>query len=557
MRVVAIYLVVVYHVVQALDWIDFFHNVQGAQKVVTSFRATSLQFGMPLFFYISGKCSGLSTKTFKTSRPIWQTFKTRCQRLLIPFVIYYLLFVPTWQYFDQEEDKKRPGIFGMKESIFTWWMNYYYIPDKMILNDFDLAWLWFLPALFIVEVLSTPLFLFAEKLPRKGDGRVLYCGCASVLWLGLFVLLVMAHFSWQFALWAVAGPIITTLLAGIAPLPSVSQTPQLCRFDSVRTVSGETTSWPKQMKQTWLNYFDDDEWSWVAIRLAEVIQIVCNVGLVTCFGYEDIDPQGGCCVTDSATNQSYYAWPHTKAAEASCPEKAVHSGTHSYKAAIPFILLCLGFFVQGFFSQRWSRRAEQFDDIRKMSFRFRFCRLLVLFLTIFGVIVTSTLGDVETGHFIYPIYSTTYCPGPYFGALHVMGTWAFLSWVYPLAKQTMNDRISTKFHHYAGNSCFVVYGVHWLWLKVFVFWMVKPSVKYCTVPGDIWTRLFLIPTTWCPEPPGFENPLATIVILLVVLAATLISSWATYGVLMCCPRLGALIDVVPFDKRRSPVTERL
>jgi hypothetical protein len=364
----------------------------------------------------------------------------------------------------------------------------------------------------------------------------------------------MAGFSWHFAFWAVAGPIFTALLAYIVPLPSVSQTPVPPRNRSVsapRHIQETWSEWLRKIRETLFNKMDANERSWAAIRLAEVIQIVCNVGLVLCFGYEDIDPQGGCCVTDHNTNQSYYALPHTKAAQKVCPENAVHGGTHNYRAAIPFILLCLGFFVQGFFSQRWSRSAEGFDDISKMTFRFRFCRLLVLFFTVFGVVATSTLGDVETGHFIYPIYSNSYCPGPYFGALHVMGTWAFLSWAYPLAKQTMNDRISTKFHYYAGNSCFVVYGVHWLWLKCFVFWNVHTSVKYCAVPGNFWNE-YIIPVDWCPKPTGIENPLVAIGILHLVLVATLTCSWATYyGIIQLCPCLGNLIDVLPFDKRRS------
>jgi len=303
------------------------------------------------------------------------------------------------------------------------------------------------------------------------------------------------------------------------------------------------------------------EWAWIAIRVAQVIQIACNVGLVTSFGYGAIDSQGGKCVTSTNPNITYFECVKTDDCYYKWPTELHNS--HDPRAAIPFILLCLGFFVQGFFSQRWFRIAGQIDDISEMpAVGFKICRSLGWFLNIVGLTAAATLGEVETEHYIYPIYSNTYCKGPYFGALHVMGTWAFLNIFYPLAKAYVNDEIHPKLYHYAGNSCFVVYGVHWIWLKVFAFWVVEPAVKYCNDTGlkgwwaqiisHILGRILGPQISWCPDEVGVDNPFTAIVIFLVVLTATLISSWATYWALLRCRSVGRLIGVVPYSGGPAP-----
>ncbi|CAK0834195.1 unnamed protein product [Prorocentrum cordatum] len=454
---------------------------------------------MPLFFYAFGNVAG---KSGNKSRSCAETLrKSSSLRLFLPFLFFCLTFAPAMQYFDEEEkiDPSNPGIFHLKKNPVTWLWRFYTssgLGKLWIFGKLDLAWLWFLPAFWVVEILSIPLFGFAERRPRWE----IYCAGASVLWLGLAVLLVTCfRFSLQFALFAVAGPVCTALLTCKWPLPPYNLMP-----------SRDT----KEAKR-----------AWIAIRVAKAIQIACNVGLVTSFGYECLDWQGGACVegqegidwqggkcvisTDS--NITYAQCVKQEDCHYQWPRDQRNSYEKGYlREAVPFISLCLGFYVQGFFSQRWFRSAQYIDDIRKMpSFKFKSYRLLGFFLVAIGIMGTSTLGGVEADHYTYPIYSNTYCKGPYFGAIFVIGTWVFLSWIYPLAKAYVNCKINAWLHHYAKNSCLVVYGVHWLWLKIFVFWMVEPSVRYCKEP---WSILSLF--GHCPDPEsGYENPLATVGIL--------------------------------------------
>ena len=62
MRIVAIYLVVSYHVVQALDWIGLWCGEQKLEDI--SFRCVALQIGMPMFFHISGRAQALYLHSF-------------------------------------------------------------------------------------------------------------------------------------------------------------------------------------------------------------------------------------------------------------------------------------------------------------------------------------------------------------------------------------------------------------------------------------------------------------------------------------------------------------
>lgn len=454
-RVVAIHLVVVYHVVQALDWVNFFNHATGMKVFVIAFRATALQVGMPMFFHISGRAQALSPATgFK------KTLARRAQRLLLPFAVCYVLLIPPWQFIDKEYDWQHPSSFHMKANPINWLFKYYTTSEFLLY--FDMAWLWFLPALYVITLLSTPLILLAERY-HGARMRYTYMLATVLLWVGLLLALVWGcNFSWRFGIFAILGPATAVLIAQVAPLPPRG---------------GGDSEKPLR--------------SWLAVRVFTLVQIASSVGIVLSFGYEEIDPPRA-------------------------------DNGHDPRAAIPFMVLCLGFYIQGYFSQRWSQGCEMYDSgpLPWWVYLYRFCGIFVVQLV---MMVSSPRGDVETGHFLYPIYSTTYKYGPQFGAVHVLGTWCYIL-IFVSIFQAYGEHIITKsFHKHATSSTVVVYIFHWIFIKVFAFWMLLPTLH----------RMHLeVTSVWLIA-----------ILSFVGLVFAVGCSLLVYSFLLCCPPLGRLFGL--------------
>jgi len=309
-------------------------------------------------------------------------------------------------------------------------------------------------------VLITPLILLAERY-GEARGRFTYGVSTSVLGAGLLLSLVRGGFSWRFGFFAIMGPTSAVLIAQVVPLPP----------------HGDSAD-------------GAPERSWLAASLVTLAQVIASVGLVLSFGYKDIDPKR--------------------------PD-----GGHDPRAVVPFLVLCLGFYVQGYFSQRWST-GQCWSTARPPTWVGLY-RLGVAYLLQLVLMVSSPLGDVESGHFIYPIYSTTYKHGPEFGAVHVLGTWCYIGVFVSLFQAYGNDIVSKPFFKHATGSTVVVYIFHWVFVKVFAFWMLNPTLhRTNTDVRNVWTAVGM-----------------TVVALLFSVGCSL----SVYGLLLCCPPLGRIFGL--------------
>merc|ERR1712232_1156468 len=101
-------------------------------------------------------------------------------------------------------------------------------------------------------------------------------------------------------------------------------------------------------------------------------------------------------------------------------------------------------------------------------------------ITVFSLMLTiafsSPHGDVESEHYLYPIYSNSYRLGPGWGAAHVLGTWAYLSLLIAIFKAYGNEVISSFIYKHATNSSIVVYIFHWMFVKIFTFFFINPNM---------------------------------------------------------------------------------
>jgi len=111
-----------------------------------------LQFGIPIFFYISG----IVSKVYDCEKKGFLLFfKNKFKRLIIPFLYSVVLFLIPRLYMAQgyQDFAKLDGKVDWNFFNYTWKL----LP-KLVLK---LSWLWFLPAIFFISVITYPLLAFS------------------------------------------------------------------------------------------------------------------------------------------------------------------------------------------------------------------------------------------------------------------------------------------------------------------------------------------------------------------------------------------------------------
>lgn len=237
LRILAIYLVVMYHCIQALDWIDLWQGIE--RQHVVAYKASSLQVGMPIFFHISGRAQALTGKP----KAMRATCIVRFKRLIIPFVVGYFLLIPFWQYVWLRERPDNP-------QYFIVWIFWFFNPFGSNYK-FSVGWLWFLPTLFGIGVCSAPIFLFAENHEPK------YGIISVVVLVGMSGLLILAGCPWMMMVMFCMGPLGMAALTMIVPFPPKNE-----------------VSW--------------SEMRWLAVQGSTVMQILTDIGLVCSFKYSEL-----------------------------------------------------------------------------------------------------------------------------------------------------------------------------------------------------------------------------------------------------------------------------
>jgi peptidoglycan/LPS O-acetylase OafA/YrhL len=115
-----------------------------------------VQFGIPIFFFISGNVATL----FDAERPngfrryLWSKF----MRLFVPLIVSIFLFLIPRHYIGQSWDPI--GLVNGQEN----WDFATYVPS-LLADDFltKLGPLWFLPAIFIIVIINYPMIRYSKR----------------------------------------------------------------------------------------------------------------------------------------------------------------------------------------------------------------------------------------------------------------------------------------------------------------------------------------------------------------------------------------------------------
>ncbi|KAF4660016.1 hypothetical protein FOL47_007351 [Perkinsus chesapeaki] len=140
-RAGSIYAVVFVHTTVTVQWSVKNLSSQELEKIQVLIRQY-MQFGLGLFYWVSGAACGHSKDTF------WSFLLKRSQRLLIPLLVgYFLVVVPdayisrSWRY---EGEDDNIGFF------------HFYWSTISTFRD-GVGWLWFLPALWFLSLINYPI----------------------------------------------------------------------------------------------------------------------------------------------------------------------------------------------------------------------------------------------------------------------------------------------------------------------------------------------------------------------------------------------------------------
>ena len=140
-RSIAVFVVVVVHVFVSVPRVTVVSNDMQA-KIDGSFRVV-LQYGMPFFFYFSGRSAA-----FARSDPYMISFIVgKLKRLVLPLIVGTVVVVIPTNYVGRSY---RPCGNPAIDNFFSYYG--YYFSKGLACNGFD--WYWFLPVLFLISILN-------------------------------------------------------------------------------------------------------------------------------------------------------------------------------------------------------------------------------------------------------------------------------------------------------------------------------------------------------------------------------------------------------------------
>mmetsp|Transcript_73094 Transcript_73094/g.174174 ORF Transcript_73094/g.174174 Transcript_73094/m.174174 type:complete len:495 (-) Transcript_73094:184-1668(-) len=419
-RTLAIYLVALYHCMQCLDWIYLWGELAG--PVVRGYKCLSLQFGIPLFFFISGRARALSRPT-----GIWKTITSRTLRLLVPCVVGYVcLVIPFWAFVWMRELPGAP-------DNFVSWLIWYLHPEHFI---FNIGWLWFLPVLFIIDVLEAPIVLYAEwRKPIYIFISAAFLGAVAATFYFFCEFSLLASFA------AILGP-----LAGLA-IASVVRFPE----------PGDRTWRPEQ---------------WLAVQALTFSQMLGNVLMVCNFRYDDLKPEAST-MPALVLFFSFYLhgyldqrWEHdpTSVSIDNLPTDVYANASEDFLRRFCLSRDKLAKLLPADSVLRWAKVQQ----------------LPQMFLSIVFISLGTPTCEWESE--IFPLYSASYKSQPFYAAVHVLGTWSWIGIFEGWLKRYTNSEMHPWMYKHAISSSLVVYLFHYCFIQTFAYWVFRDG----GMVGGLW-----------------------------------------------------------------------
>ena len=182
LRVAAILLMFIYHVnmvfVAEWDW-HIKNNTQS--NVLMEVNYWMAFFRMPLLFFVSGFISCILLEKLSIKASIIQRFN----RLIIPTAIWTFVLVAPQIYFERKLQGNDFTYLEFYKTFlqFNWWPN----------GNFHWLHLWFIPYLFLYNVISIPVFRFLQRF--RGTAAHEAASLSTLLLIALFVVVAIIPYT--------------------------------------------------------------------------------------------------------------------------------------------------------------------------------------------------------------------------------------------------------------------------------------------------------------------------------------------------------------------------
>jgi hypothetical protein len=186
----AILMVFLFHAVHPFDFGDWQVKNVDQSEILTIILLFLSIWGMPFFFLMAGAGSWFALQR----RTISQYVSERVYRLLLPFIVWSILFFPL-EYYIEYANKIQRGVL----TAFPGFMSAFSIFNPRLLHfpGFSPRWfgvvgyhLWFLGFLFSFAVITLPLFLWLKK--RSGPNFLSWMASLCEHRYGLFLFIIPA-----------------------------------------------------------------------------------------------------------------------------------------------------------------------------------------------------------------------------------------------------------------------------------------------------------------------------------------------------------------------------
>ncbi len=154
LRVFAILLIFIYHCGRFFDHGWWHLKAEQRNVIASAFSLFGEQWGLHLLFLLSGAGLWFTLQTYSVS----QNILGRLKRLMIPFLFGVFVLAPPQVYFERLRSAEFHG------SFLQFYPHYF---EGFYFFGGNFSWmghhLWFLPYLFLLSLLATPLFLYLQK----------------------------------------------------------------------------------------------------------------------------------------------------------------------------------------------------------------------------------------------------------------------------------------------------------------------------------------------------------------------------------------------------------
>ncbi|KAF7458213.1 Acyltransferase 3 [Cryptosporidium felis] len=210
LKTLAVWLVIFVHVIYYLNLLNI-GITTNEKNVVKQMIVFFSEFGMPIFFYVSGRATFLSSvSSFKT------LLKKKVLRLALPLASGYFILLPITHYV---ANGRRPCSYTLNGNSVNF--NTYYL---MYIKDFTchgFEWLWFLALLIVTSVVMFP-FLKVMKDQNKNENIlcIVMCGLISA---GFGPLIIYSYDFHPLALFGLSFPLMVMLVSSLVMRSSKSK----------------------------------------------------------------------------------------------------------------------------------------------------------------------------------------------------------------------------------------------------------------------------------------------------------------------------------------------